>query len=107
MVSGELGTYPALDNEALVEMLFPLDDRWLESSHNSLCGRQRNKEKKKTAKQGNTYLIENVLETLLSECRALDVLDRTKLTRETFSLFRGDGPLLLSLELLHYLRIIA
>jgi hypothetical protein len=54
-----------------------------------------------------TRLIKNVLETLLSECGALDILDRTKFTCETLSLFRRDGPLLLPLQFLHHLRVIA
>ena len=53
-----------------------------------------------------TRLIKYALETLLSDCGALDVLDRTEFTRETFSLFGGDRPLLLSLEHLHHLRVI-
>jgi hypothetical protein len=54
-----------------------------------------------------TCLVKNVLETLLSECGALDILNRTKLTCETLPLFRRDGPLLLPLKLLHHLRVIA
>ena len=54
-----------------------------------------------------TCLVKNVLEALLGECGALDILDRTKFTCETLSLFRGDGPLLLPLKLLHHLRVIA
>jgi hypothetical protein len=54
-----------------------------------------------------TCLVKNVLEALLGECGALDILDRTEFTCETFSLLRGDGPLLLPLKLLHHLRVIA
>jgi hypothetical protein len=54
-----------------------------------------------------TCLVKNVLETLLSECGALDILDRTEFTCETLSLFRRDGPLFLSLQFLHHLRVIA
>jgi hypothetical protein len=54
-----------------------------------------------------TCLVKNVLEALLGERGALDILDRTKFTCETFSLLRGDGPLLLPLKLLHHLRVIA
>lgn len=54
-----------------------------------------------------TCLVKNVLETLLSERGALDILYRTKFTCETLSLFRRDGPLLLPLQFLHHLRVIA
>lgn len=67
---------------------------------------QQNKTKHTLDRQ-RTRLIEYVLETLLSECGAFDVLDRTEFTRETFSLFGGNRPLLLSLEFLHHLRVIA
>ena len=67
---------------------------------------KQNKTHSETERQ-RTCLIEHVLETLLSECGALDVLDRTKFTRETLSLFGGDRSLLLSLEFLHHLRVIA
>src|ERR1700742_3431877 len=95
--------YQASDNDAFTSLL---DDRGIKSSHDSLYGL--------SAKKNNTWrverttrLVENVLETLLGKCRALDILDRTEFTRETFSLFGGDRPLLLPLELLHHLRVIA
>jgi len=63
--------------------------------------------KKRHSAEMATCLVENVLETLLSERGALYILDRTKLTCETFSLFRRDRPLLLPLQFLHHLRVIA
>ena len=54
----------------------------------------------------DAYLIKNILQALLSECRALDVFDRTEFTRKTLSLLGGDRSLLLSLEFLHHLRVI-
>jgi hypothetical protein len=53
-----------------------------------------------------TCLVKNVLETLLSECGALDILDRTKFTCKTLSLFRRDRPLFLPLQFLHHLRVV-
>ena len=54
-----------------------------------------------------THLVKNVLETLLGERGALDILDRTEFTCEALSLFRRDGPLFLPLQFLHHLRVIA
>jgi len=54
----------------------------------------------------SAHLIKNILQTLLSECRALDVFDRTEFTRKAFSLFGNDRSLFLSLEFLHHLRVI-
>lgn len=65
------------------------------------------KKKKNGMMETGTCLVKNVLEALLGQCGALDILDRTKFTCETLSLLRGDGPLLLPLELLHHLRVIA
>lgn len=95
--------YPASDYDALERFL--LDDRRVKSSHDRLYAMSTKQRKNKT--NLSTCLVKNVLEALLSECGALDILDRTKFTCETLSLFRGDGPLLLPLELLHHLRVIA
>jgi hypothetical protein len=64
------------------------------------------KKKADCTRDTTTRLVKNVLEALLGQCGALDVLDRTEFTCETLSLFRRDGPLLLSLKFLHHLRVV-
>jgi hypothetical protein len=96
--------YPTSDNDALDAQAPLLDDRRIKSSHDCLyitC--QSSKREKGMA----TCLVKNVLETLLSECGALNILDRTKFTCETLSLFRRDRPLFLPLQFLKHLRVIA
>ncbi len=57
------------------------------------------------AKKG-TYLVENVLQSLLRQGRALHVLHRAQLSCEPFALLWGDRPLLLPRQLLQHLRIV-
>jgi hypothetical protein len=92
--------YPASNYDALDRFL--LDNRRVKSSHDCLYASST----KANCIQTITRLVKNVLKALLSECGALDILDRTKFTCETLSLFRRDGPLLLSLKFLHHLRVI-
>lgn len=54
-----------------------------------------------------THLVENILETLLSKRRALDVLYGAELACETLTLLREDRALLLPCELLDHLRVVA
>jgi hypothetical protein len=100
--------YPASsDNDTLDAQAPLLDDRGIKSSHDCLLYTVSTKANKRHSAEVATYLIKNVLETLLSECGALYILDRTKFTCETLSLFRRNGPLFLPLQLLHHLRVIA
>jgi hypothetical protein len=54
-----------------------------------------------------TNLVEDVLQALLRQRRAFDVLDRAKLPRKALALLKRDGSLLLPLELFHHLRVVA
>lgn len=47
----------------------------------------------------STDLIKYILEALLRECRALDVLDRTQLPRQPLTRLKGHRPLLLPSKL--------
>ena len=96
----------ALENDARPSLI---DDRGSYGSHNSLCELSvgsREASRLRERVQWGAYCIENILQTLLSDCRALNVLDRTEFTRKTLSLLGGDHFLLLSLEFFHYLWVI-
>ena len=56
---------------------------------------------------GSTHLIEHVLQALLSERRALDVLHGAQFPRKPLTLLSRDWPLLLSLQLLQDLGIVS
>lgn len=56
---------------------------------------------------GNTHLIEDVLQALLSECRAFDVLDCSEFAGKPLTLLGGNWPLLLSLQFLEHLRVVS
>lgn len=55
---------------------------------------------------GRTDLVKNVLQALLREGRAFDVLDSAELPSELLALLRSHWPLLLPRQLLQHLRII-
>jgi len=56
---------------------------------------------------GNDCLIKHVFKSFLGEGGTLDVFDGTKFSCEPFTLFAGDRPLLLSLELFQYAGIVS
>lgn len=65
----------------------------------TLCPETANKSPpKQTANP--THLVKHILEALLGQGRALDVLDRADFPGEPVAHLGGDGPLLLSGELL-------
>ena len=70
------------------------------------CQRDQEDKRARERVEWDTYLVENIPHALMSECRTLDVFDRTEFTRKMFSFPRGNRFLLLSLEYLHYLRVI-
>ena len=70
------------------------------------CQRDQEDRRARERVEWDTYLVENIPHALMSECRTLDVFDRTEFTRKTFSFPGGNRFLLLSLEYLHYLRVI-
>lgn len=53
-----------------------------------------------------TYLVEHVLQALLSQCRTLDVLNSPEFPSKSLALLRGNGSLLLPLQLLHDLWVV-
>ena len=53
------------------------------------------------------HLVEHVLQALLGERRALDVLHSTQFPCKSLALFSGDGPLLLPLQLLQDLGVVS
>lgn len=61
---------------------------------------------KERKEQQATDLVKDVLQPLLRQRRALDVLDRAQLAREPLALVVGDRPLLLARELLNHLRVV-
>lgn len=60
-----------------------------------------------TREEEGTHLVENVLQPLLRQCRALDILDGPQLPREPLALLVRDGPLLLPSQLLYHLRVVS
>ena len=55
---------------------------------------------------GTDGFVKDVLEALLGEGRALDVLDGAELPGQPLALLAGDRPLLLPLELLEHLGVV-
>lgn len=56
--------------------------------------------------QKTTHLIKDILQPLLRQRRALNVLHRPQLPRKPLALLRGNGSLLLPRQLLDNLRIV-
>jgi hypothetical protein len=82
-----------------------LDHRGLECSHNRLSLFISTLQKV-TQVTAETYLVKDVLETLLRQRRTLDVLNRTELACETVTRLRRHRSLLLACKLVHYLRVV-
>ena len=53
-----------------------------------------------------THLVKHVLQTLLRQSRAFNVLDCSKFSCKSLTLFNRDRPLLLPRQLFYYLRVI-
>ena len=92
-----------------------LNDRWLQCGDDCLDSevsmeprreRMTRNEQLGGADPG-AYLVEYILQALLGERRALDVLHSTQFPCKSLALLRGDGPLLLPLQLLQDLGVVS
>lgn len=55
----------------------------------------------------DTYLVEHILESLLCQCRAFDILHSSKFSRKPLTLFTHDWSLFLSCQLFYHLNIVS
>lgn len=54
-----------------------------------------------------TYLIKDILQTLLRQCRTFHILDSSEFPSESLSLLWSNGSLLLPCKFLYYLVVIS